>query len=240
MTWTAPRTFTAGEVVTAAMLNAQIRDNELVMATTPTSNSYAASNSFTKAADAKWFTVEGWGGGGSGSAVGAGTGQAAGSGGGGAGMFMNMYTAAALATTTAFTVGIGGNGNSGNGNTGTATTFLACTANGGACGTSMTPTTGNASTLPGIGGTATGGIKNLAGDDGGRGHVNSGVTIFTNFGGGSPGGGGQTTYPGSGSGTGAVGNFPGGGASGSVGSGAGFNGATGAGGKLIITSYFAG
>ena len=240
MTWTAPRTWVAGEVVTAALLNAQIRDNELVLATVPTVNVYSSSNSFAKTADMKWHITEGWAGGASGSSAGGGAGQAVGGGGGGGGYFKKLYASSALSASESFTVGAGGSGNGGSGNSGTNTVWKSCTANGGVNGTSMATTTGNNLVSNGTGGTATGGDENLSGDDGGKGQVLGGIALFTNIGGGSPRGGGTVVFSGSSQGVGVAGKFPGGGGSGSFAGGTGQNGPNGAGGQLTITSYFAG
>lgn len=240
MTWTAPRTWVAGEIVTAALLNAQIRDNELVLATIPTLTVASSSSSFSKTADMKWHVVEGWAGGASGSSAGGGAGQAAGAGGGGAGYFKKLYASSALSASESFTVGTGGAGNGVAGNSGTNTVWKSCTANGGINGASMTTQTGNNVVNGGTGGSATGGDENLQGDDGGKGQVFAGSAAFTNTGGGSPRGGAVTVFGGASQSVGSAGKFPGGGASGSFAGSTGQNGANGAGGQIIIASYYSG
>lgn len=241
ISWTAPRTWVAGEIVTAALLNAQIRDNELVLATVPSLTVASASSSFSKTADMKWHIVEGNAGGASGSSAGGGaSGQAAGAGGGGGGYFKKLYASSALSASESFTVGVGGSGNGGAGNSGTNTVWKSCTANAGTNGTSMANQTGDAMTTPGTGGTASGGDENLTGDDGGRGVVRSGIAVIVNHGGGSPRGGGTAAFTSAVAAIGQAGKFPGGGASGSFAGTVGFSGANGAGGQIIIASYFAG
>jgi len=243
MSWTAPRTWVAGEIVTAALLNAQIRDNELALATVPTVTVATTSSSFSKTADMKWHVVECWGGGASGSSAGTATaGQAAmGAGGGGAGYCKKLYASSALSSSESFTIGVGGSGNGGAGNSGTASTFKSLSSGGGANGVSMAATSGSTIVAAGTGGSASGGDVNLTGDDGGKGQVITGLGVWINNGGGSPCGGGMTLLQASSPSVGTAGKFPGGGSSGSYASNsAGMNGTTGAGGQVIIYSYFAG
>lgn len=241
MTWTAPRTWVAGEVVTAALLNAQIRDNMLVLATTPDIDDFTSSGTYTKPADLKWAVAEVWGGGASGSSAGtASAGQSAmGAGGGGGGYCRKLYAASGLSSTESVTVGVGGSGNSGAGNAGTASTFKSQTANGGVNGLSMSAVSGSSIAAGGTGGTASGGDENLTGDDGGKGQVITGIAVWINHGGGSQRGGGLATLGASAPSVGSAGKFPGGGSSGSYASNsAGQNGTTGAAGRVIVTNYF--
>lgn len=239
MSWTAPRTWVAGEVVTAALLNAQIRDNELILASVPQANSFTSSGTWTKPADCKWLIVELWGGGASGSSAGGGAGtQAMGAGGGGGGYCQQLYPASGVLSSESITVGAGGAGNAVAGNPGTVTTYKGMSAFGGANGASMAGSGGNALANGGVGGTASGGDRNFTGDDGGHGQTVGGIGLFTNHGGGSPHGGGVTMFGGSSQGIGVAGKFPGGGASGSFATTTGFNGANGAGGLAVVYSYF--
>lgn len=245
MSWTAPRTWIAGEVVTAALLNAQIRDNELALATVPTVTVATTSSSFVKTADMKWHLVKSWGGGASGSAAGGGgSGTAMGAGGGGAAYCEKLYASSALSASESFTVGVGGSGNSGAGNAGTASTFKSMSAGGGQNGVGMAWQTASALAAAGSGGTASGGDVNLTGDDGGKGQLILGSAIspvFINDGGGSPYGGGRTVLAASAVSAGTAGKFPGGGASGAYSTNpTGQNGGTGAAGQIVITSYYSG
>jgi hypothetical protein len=245
MTWTAPATVVAGQIMNAAFWNTQVRDNELVLATIPTVTSFSSSGTYSKPADLKWAVVELWGGGASGSSAGGGglTGPAVGAGGGGGAYCRNLYAASSLLSSETVTVGVGGNGNSGNGNGGTASTFKSLTANGGSNGVAMAFTNVSALANAGSGGVASGGDVNLTGDDGGKGQVlltgSTPTVIWVNNGGGSPLGGGMTTFGGSSVGGGNTGKFPGGGASGAYAvSTTGQNGVNGAGGRVLIYSYF--
>lgn len=247
MTWTAPRTWVAGEIVTAALLNAQVRDNELVLATVPTISDFSTpgTTSWSKPADLKWAIVEMWGGGSAGSAAGgggSGSNIAMGAGGGAGAYCRKLYAASSLSSSESLTVGAGGSGNAGDGNSGVNTTFKTLTAGAGAHGQGMAFTGIAALANGGLGGTATNGDVNLAGDDGGKGQVISGpAAIFINHGGGSPFGGGISTFGGSIVGVGVAGNFPGGGGSGSFAQfnlGGGQNGPSGANGRVLVTNFF--
>ena len=240
MAWTAPRTWVSGETVTAALMNAQIRDNELVLSAVPDLQIFSTTGggTWTKPTDMKWAVAEGWAGGGSGSSAGGGAGQAVGGGGGGGGYFKKLYAASDLQATEALSVGLGGNGTAGDGNPGLTSTFKGCTANPGTNGQSMNSSTGSALSSGGGGGSATGGDENLTGDDGGKGRVFAGVADFSNVGGASPRGGGRSTFLSSSAGIGTAGKVPGGGGSGSFAGGTGFNGPSGGNGRIIVTSYY--
>ena len=242
MSWTTPRTWIAGEVVTASLFNAQIRDNSLVLASVPQVASFSGSSTWTKPADAKWCLVELWGGGGGGGAAGGGGGggPAVGGGGGGGGYVRNLYSATAMLASETVTIGAAGTGGAGNGGAGGNTTFKSLTGAGGNGAVAMAFTTTNTIVGGGAGGTASGGDVNLTGGDGGQGQVIGGVQDLINGGGAAGGpGGSQALFIGTVVGVGQPGKFPGGGASGSWAVPAsGNNGPAGAGGRVIVYTYF--
>jgi hypothetical protein len=202
----------------------------------------AGNASFTKPSNppARYHIVQLWGAGGAGGGcIGANPGTSEGGGGGGGAYTQKVYLDSELDASEGYTVGAGGTGVSGAaGNNGGSSTFKGLTAGGGGGGQVMTSATTTQAALRGAGGTASGGDLNCAGDDGGIGRTISGTALFTNYGGGSPGGGGithQTDFVAS---AGTSGKSCGGGGSGAFASTADQAGGAGAAGKILIYSIY--
>lgn len=208
-----------------------------------------SSGTYTKPAGLKFLEVWSIGGGGAGSnSSGAGAGQASGSGaGGGGGTSYRLYAAAAVAATTGYTIGAGGATPGGAGGAGGATSFAGQTGGGGTGGGTISPATaslGLQSSGRGAGGSASGGILNIAGGDSQFGwcnpHGRVGVAL-----GGIPGGSMFTqslvgTISGGAPANGVTGLFPGGGGTGSAtgASGAAGSGSAGGAGAIVMKEYF--
>lgn len=206
----------------------------------PEVQSFAASGTWTKPAGLRAAIVEVWGaGGGGGGTIGVGSGLSEGGGGGGGGYVRKLYQASELSSTEAVTVGAGGTVTSGaDGNAGGNSTFKGLTAGGGGGGAVMTSATTSQSALAGTRGSASGGDLNCVGSNGGNGRTILGVPCFTNHGGASPCGGGETQQFDFTASAGSAGQSPGGGGSGSFSSTASFAGGVGAVGRILITTYY--
>lgn len=189
---------------------------------------------------ARFHWVRIWGAGGAGGGTdGQASGTSEGGGGGGGGYVEKWYLDSDLLASEPYTVGAGGTGVAFSpGNAGGATTFKGLTAGGGGGGLAMASTLTSQLALRGIGGTAAGGDLNSPGGDGGTGRTISGVAIFANYGGASPGGGGATQQTDATASNGNAGASPGGGGTGSFSSTADFAGGAGADGKILIVSFF--
>lgn len=205
--------------------------------------SVGGSGSFVKATSppARFHRVRCWGpGGAGGGVVGAGTGTAEGGGGGAGGYVERWYLDSELSASEPFVVGSGGTGVSGgNGNSGSgATTFKGLSASPGVGGTAMTSGTASGVAEKGAGGLGSGGQTNARGGDGGKGRRIGAECVFANYGGASPGGGGQVDFVNFVAGNGSAGASPGGGGSGAFGAAANQTGGTGGAGKIEIVSFF--
>jgi len=200
---------------------------------------FTSSGTWTKPSGLRAAMVEVWGaGGGGGGTVGAGSGQSEGGGGGAGGYVRKLYQASELSATEAVTVGAGGTATSGAaGGAGGNSTFKGLTAGGGGGGDPMTSTTASSAAIAGTRGSATGGDHNCVGSNGGNGRSILGVPCFTNHGGASPCGGGETQQFDLVAGAGSAGQAPGGGGSGSYSTTASFAGGVGAVGRVVVTTY---
>jgi hypothetical protein len=201
----------------------------------------SGSATYVTPANCTHIRVQIWGAGGGGGGIEGITSAAGGTGGGGGGGHTETIIINPAAT-YAYSVGAGGAGGTGGdfpGSAGGNTTFGSMTANGGAGGSGNTSTTIGDISLGGLGGTASGGLLNIAGSAGSYGiNLNATVTISGSGGSSSSGGGASRGVIDA---AGLTGLFPGGGGSGASSIVAtDRTGGTGAAGAIIVEEYYAG